>query len=66
MDQQELRDLFNEVRASLRSADMYAATAVEYAAGRLRRMHLSSDTLRALKRELAGFNAKRGRWVTPL
>ena len=63
MDQQELRNTFNEARATLRVADMCAAIAVEFAAGRLRRLDLDTSTLRELKRELVKFNAKKGKWT---
>ena len=65
MDYNTLRDAFDHADSTMSLADRCAGRAVRYAAGRLRRLDLSRDTLRALKRELDGYNSKRGKWKTP-
>lgn len=60
----ELRGYFNEAREQINAACQCAKVGVEFAAGRLRGMYLSAETLIELKRELQGFNAKRGKWIS--
>ena len=63
MDYNTINNAFNEAESMLRSADSCTGRAVCFAAGRLRRLHLDTGTLRELKRELQNFNAKRGKWL---
>lgn len=60
----ELRTYFNEVSEAMSGARNCAKVAVSFAAGKLRSMYLDAETLRELKRELHGYNAKRGKWIS--
>lgn len=56
----EMRVCVTDAERTMNAADSVAAQMARVLRGRLR--HASSDTLRALKKELQGFNAKTGEW----
>lgn len=62
MRYEEIKQAFEEARATIDAADLLAKRSVPFMVGRLRRLHLSPDDLRALKRELQGFDSHTGRW----
>lgn len=63
MNSADLRAYFQEAQSSMESARACAKVAVGFAAGKLRSMYIDADTLRELKHELQGFNAKKGKWA---
>lgn len=62
MDIEKLEEALRDARRAMSAADMTASRAINHAAGRLRALDISQDTLRALKAELRAFNAHTGRW----
>lgn len=62
MDNDQIREAFNETRRLISSANWAAKDAVDFAAGRLQRLYIKADTLRRLKAELTRFNSHTGKW----
>lgn len=63
MDYTLINNAFCEAESVMRSANRCATRALNYGAGKLRSLDLDTETLRALKRELQSFDAKRGKWL---
>lgn len=62
MTYDELKRAMDEARWVIQEADNLARRTVPFMRGRLRCLTLEADDLRALKRELQGFDSHTGRW----
>lgn len=62
MNAADLESAFEESSRIMRNAESCALRAVNFSAGKLRRLCVGESTLRELKRELRNFNSRTGRW----
>lgn len=62
MSSEQIKAAMEEARAVMDAADSLAKRSLPFLVGRLRRLNLCPQDLRALKRELHGFDSTTSRW----
>lgn len=62
MTNDEMLYAMRQARTTLESSNLLAEQAISFAVGRLSRMSISIEDLRAFKRELRDFDITTGKW----
>ncbi len=62
MTYEEIQRALDEAKWIMQRTDVIAERSLQFAVGRLNRLDVGVDTLRALKRELRNFDITTGQW----